>query len=205
MRLMFAGTPDIAALCLDQLCLHHEVTGVLTQPDRPCGRGKKLEPSAVKQSALRHNIPVKTPEKIDADTLAWISELSPDLMIVVAYGLILPTSMLMLPPLGCWNIHYSLLPRWRGAAPVQRAVEAGDTETGVAIMQMAKGLDTGDILWEQKEPIHPHDTSHTLSDRLATLGAQALLEAITLQQQGKIIPRPQEQASKTYAHKLSKT
>ena len=206
MRIIFAGTPDFAAKTLAALlATEHEICAVYTQPDRPSGRGRKLTASPVKQLALEQQIPVQQPlnfkSEEDKQTLA---DYQADLMIVVAYGLLLPQAVLDTPNLGCINIHASLLPRWRGAAPIQRAILAGDRETGVGIMQMEAGLDTGPVLAEARCPINNDDTTQVLHDRLALLGAKTLLETlpniVVLQQQAK----PQDGALSTYADKLQK-
>jgi methionyl-tRNA formyltransferase len=204
LRIAFAGTPEFPLAALDAIAAsQHQLVGVWTQPDRPAGRGRKLTPSAVKQRALELGIPVHQPESLKSDEAKQaIRDVQPDVMVVVAYGLILPASILAIPRFGCLNIHASLLPRWRGAAPIQRAILAGDAETGVAIMQMDKGLDTGDVLAELKMPIREDDTSQTLHDRLAKLGAEALMQVIDALPQ--VQPRKQDAAGVTYAEKLSK-
>jgi len=204
MRLLFAGTPEIARQVLEQLIPHHEIVGVLTQPDRPLGRGQKLEKSPVKQLAEKHPIPVFQPLSLgkDPQIKSLLSSLQPDLLIVVAYGLILPESIFSIPRFGAWNIHTSLLPRWRGAAPIQRAIEAGDTQTGVSLMQMDSGLDTGDILLQKTCPISLEDTSETIHQKLASLGSAVLLEALA--QREKLLPQTQSTEGICYAHKLEK-
>ena len=207
MRLIFAGTPEFAARALAALlAAGHEVTLVLTQPDRPAGRGMKLMPSAVKQLALQHGIPVYQPEKLRApashEPIRAAVAAGAGLMIVAAYGLILPQAVLDLPPLGCVNIHASLLPRWRGAAPIQRAIEAGDTETGITLMQMDAGLDTGAMLLREALPIAPADTASTLHDKLAAQGARLIVEA--LPQLDKLVPAIQKDGGITYASKITK-
>ena len=179
LRLLFAGTPDFAARHLEALCASgHEVLAVYTHPDRPAGRGKKLTASPVKQLAEAHAIPVLQPSTLrDPDAQATLADFGADLLIVVAYGLILPEAVLATPGLGCVNVHASLLPRWRGAAPIQRAIEAGDAETGVCLMQMEAGLDTGPVLLTRRTPIGAEETTGDLHDRLATLGAEAVIEA----------------------------
>jgi methionyl-tRNA formyltransferase len=206
LRLVFAGTPDFAAAHLSALLGHsHQVVGVYTQPDRPSGRGKKLAESPVKQLAQQHGLPVYQPQSLkDADAQAELAALKPDLMIVVAYGLLLPQAALDIPRLGCINVHASLLPRWRGAAPIQRAIEAGDSETGVCIMQMEAGLDTGPVLARLSCPILASDTGGSLHDSLAQLGPQALLQALPDIAAGTLTPQPQDNALATYAHKLGK-
>lgn len=203
-RIIFAGAPEFACHPLQALIdAGHEIVAVYTQPDREAGRGRKLTPTPVKQLALEHNLEVKQPLTLrDAAAQAEIAAYQADLMIVVAYGLILPQEVLDTPKLGCLNIHASLLPRWRGAAPIQRAIEAGDTQTGVGIMQMDAGLDTGDILYELTCPINPTDTAQDLHDRLATLGAQAIADA--LNDLPNLKPQKQDDSQATYAHKLTK-
>lgn len=178
---------------------------VYTQPDRPAGRGQKLSMSAVKQAALKHGLPVEQPPKLrELEHVEHLASFEPDVIVVVAYGLILPQAVLDIPRLGCINIHASLLPRWRGAAPIHRAIEAGDAETGVTIMRMEAGLDTGPMLLERREPIRPTDTTATLHDRLAMLGAQALLAALPGIANGSLAPTPQPAAGVTYAAKITK-
>lgn len=206
MKILFAGTPDFAATALRALLdSEHQLLAVLTQPDRPAGRGKKLTPSPVKQLAVEQGIPVLQPETLKGDAMrAELAALQPDVMVVVAYGLLIPQAILDIPRYGCINIHGSLLPRWRGAAPIQRAIEAGDSETGVGIMQMEAGLDTGPVLLEKRTPISDDDTGGSVHDRLAALGAEALIEAL------RDLPALQESATVqatdgvTYAHKLGK-
>ncbi|HEU5398518.1 MAG TPA: methionyl-tRNA formyltransferase [Gammaproteobacteria bacterium] len=204
LRIAFAGTPEFALAALDALVASpHRIVGVWTQPDRPAGRGRKLTPSPVKQRALVLGLPVHQPESLKgAEAQQTIRDAAPDVMVVVAYGLLLPPKVLVIPRYGCLNIHASLLPRWRGAAPIQRALLAGDAETGVAIMQMDKGLDTGDVLKEVRTPIAPEDTAETLHDRLAPLGAAALLEVLARLPDAP--RRKQPETGITYAHKLSK-
>ncbi|WP_111498424.1 methionyl-tRNA formyltransferase [Marinobacter bohaiensis] len=206
MRIVFAGTPDFAAIALKALLEHgHDVVAVYTQPDRPAGRGRKLSPSPVKQVALDAGIPVCQPESLKpADAQTELAAFDADVMIVAAYGLILPQAVLDLPRRGCLNIHASLLPRWRGAAPIQRAIAAGDTETGITIMQMDAGLDTGDMLLKLTTPIHADDTGGSLHDRLADLGGQAILTALAELAAGNLQPEPQNDADANYAHKLNK-
>lgn len=207
LRIVFAGTPDFAASSLAALLNStHQVVGIYTQPDRPAGRGRKLSASPVKKLALEHDIPVYQPLSLKEDTEQGIlKSLNADLMVVVAYGLILPKAILDIPKLGCINVHASLLPRWRGAAPIQRAVLAGDTESGVTIMQMDIGLDTGDMLLKQSCAINDDDTGSSLHDRLAKLGAKCLLEVLidlpALQQQAT----PQDDNLANYADKLDKS
>ena len=206
MRLVFAGTPEFAVPALRVAAATGQLVGVYTQPDRPAGRGRQLTPSPVKVEAIARNVPVFQPETLrDKDARAALAALEPDLMIVVAYGLILPPSVLAIPKLGCWNIHASLLPRWRGAAPIQRAIEAGDTETGVDLMQMEKGLDTGPVLLERRTPIGADETAGQLHDRLAELGAQVLRDGLDELRAGKHpVPRPQPEDGATYARKIDK-
>lgn len=174
-----------------------------TQPDRPAGRGRKLAPTPVKAAATAHGLSVRQPAVL-RDEVPVLRELQPDALIVVAYGQILTPALLDLPRHGGINVHASLLPRWRGAAPIARAIEAGDADTGITIMQMAAGLDTGDILLQAATPIHPDDTAHTLHDRLAHLGAQALLQALARLSAGELRPQRQDEAAATYARKLTK-
>jgi methionyl-tRNA formyltransferase len=205
MRLIFAGTPPFAAAALDALAdAGHEVVCVLTQPDRPSGRGMKLQPGAVKQVALARGLPVAQPVTLrDADTQAMLAALAPEVMVVAAYGLILPPPVLAVPPRGCLNIHASLLPRWRGAAPIQRALLAGDVETGVCIMQMDAGLDTGAVWSRQALPIGPAETAGTLLARLTALGASMIVDTLTLLDRLSA-PQPQPETGVTYAHKIDK-
>ena len=207
MRIVFAGTPDIAATVLQALVAsEHEIVAVYTQPDRPAGRGRKLTASPVKQLAQVHDIPVLQPTTLrEASSVSTLAQYEADLMVVVAYGLILPEAILTTPKCGCWNIHVSLLPRWRGAAPIQRAIEVGDVQTGVTIMQMDAGLDTGDILLQQTCAIHATDTAASLHDRLADLGANALIQALTQLTQQTLTPTPQSADGVTYAEKLTKS
>ena len=207
MRLAFAGTPGFSVAALDSLvAAGHEIAAVYTQPDRPAGRGRKLAPSPVKQAALAAGIAVEQPESLKgAEAQATLAAWRPDLMVVVAYGLILPRKVLAIPRLGCWNVHASLLPRWRGAAPIQRAILAGDAETGVDLMQMEAGLDTGPVLLEKRTPITRDDTGGTLHDRLAALGAAALAEGLRRVLAGETLAAtPQAADGVVYAHKLDK-
>jgi len=203
LNIIFAGTPAFAAAALEALLLAgHHVPLVLTQPDRPAGRGLKSQASAVKQLALSHQLPVAQPASLKDDAVvAQLAAVGADVMIVAAYGLILPAPVLNLPRLGCMNIHASLLPRWRGAAPIQRAILAGDAETGITIMQMDAGLDTGAMLLTEAIPIANDDTAQTLHDKLAALGAQLIVRA--LRDQPPAIA--QENARATYAAKITKT
>lgn len=207
LRVVFAGTPDFSVPCLEACrASGAEVVAVYTQPDRPAGRGRKLTPSPVKQAALDAGIPVEQPEALKSEAArATLAAYAPDLMVVVAYGLILPRKVLSIPRLGCWNVHASLLPRWRGAAPIQRAILAGDAESGVDLMQMDAGLDTGPVLLERRTPISPEDTGGTLHDRLAALGADVLADGLARVMAGEsLLPRPQPEDGVTYAHKLDK-
>jgi methionyl-tRNA formyltransferase len=207
LRVVFAGTPEFSVPCLEACrASGAEVVAVYTQPDRPAGRGRKLTPSPVKQAAMAAGIPVEQPESLKSDEArATLAGYAPDLMVVVAYGLILPRKVLAIPRLGCWNVHASLLPRWRGAAPIQRAILAGDAESGVDLMQMEAGLDTGPVLLERRTPISRDDTGGTLHDRLAMLGADVLTEGLSRVMGGEtLVPRPQPEDGVTYAHKLDK-
>ncbi|MDW9403058.1 methionyl-tRNA formyltransferase, partial [Pseudomonas soli] len=206
MRIVFAGTPEFAAEHLKALLdSPYEIVAVYTQPDRPAGRGQKLMPSAVKALAVAHDIPVYQPQTLrNADAQAELAALKPDLMVVVAYGLILPQAVLDIPRLGCINSHASLLPRWRGAAPIQRAVEAGDAESGVTVMRMEAGLDTGPMLLKVVTPISAEDTGGTLHDRLAAMGPGAVVQAIAGLADGSLQGEVQDDALATYAHKLNK-
>ncbi|WP_369039244.1 methionyl-tRNA formyltransferase [Stenotrophomonas maltophilia] len=206
MRIVFAGTPEFAVSSLRAAARHHEVVAVYTQPDRPAGRGRGLAPSPVKLEAVARGIPVYQPESLkDEAAQQQLRDLQPDLMVVVAYGLILPRAVLTIPTHGCWNVHASLLPRWRGAAPIQRAIQAGDERTGVCLMQMEAGLDTGPVLLHQELPIAATETGGQLHDRLAELGAQVLSDGLGLLRAGiKPIARPQPEQGVTYAHKLDK-
>ncbi|ACM34825.1 methionyl-tRNA formyltransferase [[Acidovorax] ebreus] len=214
MRVIFAGTPEFARVALERLLTAgFTVPLVLTQPDRPAGRGMKLQASPVKQCALQHGIAVAQPLSLRLDgkypedaaaAKAAIEAAQADVMVVAAYGLILPQWVLNTPRLGCLNIHASLLPRWRGAAPIHRAIEAGDAETGVTIMQMDAGLDTGDMLLLEKTAISPADTTATLHDRLAQLGGRLIVEALEMAACGGLKPTPQPAEGVTYAHKIDK-
>lgn len=206
LRIIFAGTPDFAARHLDALLSSgHHVVGVFTQPDRPAGRGKKLMPSPVKVLAEENGLPVFQPASLrPQENQQLVADLHADVMVVVAYGLILPKAVLDMPRLGCINVHGSLLPRWRGAAPIQRALWAGDTETGVTIMQMDVGLDTGDMLYKLVCPITDEDTSATLYDKLAGLGPAGLIETLAQLANDTAQPQVQDEAQVTYAEKLSK-
>lgn len=206
LNIIFAGTPEFAAVALNALLgSEHRVVAVYTQPDRPAGRGRKLTYGPVKQLAMEHQIPVKQPKSLKGESeQAALRALNADLMVVVAYGLILPQAVLDAPRLGCINIHASLLPRWRGAAPIQRAIMAGDPESGVTIMQMEAGLDTGPMLHILRCPIHNDDTGGALHDRLAGLGAQALLEVLPKLASAELTPEIQDDSLANYASKLDK-
>jgi len=214
-RLIFAGTPEFARIALAQLhASGHEIALVLTQPDRQGGRGMKLQASAVKQFALEHGLALAQPRSLrldghypeDASQARSAMEAAPaDAMVVAAYGLILPQWVLDLPARGCFNIHASLLPRWRGAAPIQRAIEAGDARTGITLMQMNAGLDTGDVLLAQALPIGASDTAATLHDKLAVLGAELMIQALAQAASGTLKPLPQPTEGVTYAHKIEKS
>jgi methionyl-tRNA formyltransferase len=214
MRVAFAGTPDFARAALERLhAAGFQIPLVLTQPDRPAGRGMKLQPSPVKQFALAHGIPVAQPRSLRLDgkypedaqaARDALRKARPDVLVVAAYGLILPQWVLDLPPKGCLNIHASLLPRWRGAAPIHRAIEAGDTETGITIMQMDAGLDTGDMLLVERLPIAATDTTASLHDKLAALGGRLIVEALELAGCGGLAPVKQPADGVTYASKIEK-
>lgn len=206
LRVVFAGTPDFAALHLTALInSHHEVVGVYTQPDRPAGRGKKLQASPVKQVALASELDVQQPLTLkDPHEQQRLLGYRADIMVVVAYGLLLPQPILTTPRLGCINVHASILPRWRGAAPIQRAIEAGDSKTGVTIMQMDVGLDTGAMLRVSECPITATDNAASLHDRLALLGPPALLKTLDDFAKNQVQAQPQDDDLATYAHKLSK-
>lgn len=206
LKIIFAGTPDFAARHLDALLSSgHQIVGVFTQPDRPAGRGNKLTASPVKQLAEQHNIPVFQPKSLrPAEHQQLVAQLEADVMVVVAYGLILPEAVLKMPRLGCINVHGSLLPRWRGAAPIQRSLWAGDADTGVTIMQMDVGLDTGDMLYKLSCPIEATDTSATLYSKLADLGPAGMLTTLTQLAEGSAMPEVQNEELVSYAEKLSK-
>ncbi len=208
LRIIFAGTPDFAAPALASLIeAGHKIVLVLTQPDRPSGRGMKLKASPVKELALQHGIEVFQPETLkDAATQSRIEEAKADVMIVAAYGLIIPTNVLNMPRLGCYNIHASLLPRWRGAAPIQRSLLAGDKETGVTIMEVVPALDAGAMISKGIVPITELDTAQTLHDALAKKGADLMVEAMgNLSKYGALASTPQDDALVTYAEKLQKS
>ncbi len=214
MKIVFAGTPEFAAVALAQLhAKGHEIVLVLTQPDRPAGRGLKLQASAVKQFALNHDFPVAQPRSLKLDgkypedaaaARCSIESVQADAMVVAAYGLILPQWLLDAPPQGCFNIHASLLPRWRGAAPIHRAIEAGDLTTGITIMQMDAGLDTGDMLLTQSIPILATDSTGTLHDHLAELGGQLMLQVLAQASVAELQPLRQSAEGVTYAAKIDK-
>ncbi|GAB2578440.1 methionyl-tRNA formyltransferase [Nitrincola alkalisediminis] len=206
LRIIFAGTPEFAATSLASLLkTSHDIVAVYTQPDRPAGRGRKLTASPVKQLALEHNLPVIQPLSLKTESAqAELADFNADLMIVVAYGLILPKIVLDTPRFGCINVHASLLPRWRGAAPIHRALLAGDQETGITIMQMDVGLDTGNMLCKSTTPIYDTDTSQSLHDRLAALGAETLLQSLDQLAEGSWIGEVQDEALACYAEKLQK-
>lgn len=207
MRIIFAGTPGFAAAALDALIkANHEIVLVLTQPDRPAGRGMKTAASAVKQLAQQHGLALLQPLTLkDPELQEQLRTCNADVMVVAAYGLILPQAVLNIPRKGCLNIHASLLPRWRGAAPIQRAILAGDHETGITIMQMDAGLDTGDMLLKHQLIIAPDDTAQSLHDKLSVLGAQSIVEVLILLQQGKLVPVIQDETQANYAAKITKT
>ncbi len=206
MNIIFAGTPDFSVYTLEKLLAsNHKVIAVYTQPDRPSGRGRRLMASPVKKLAVEHNIPVYQPVSLkDEAAQQELINLQADIMIVVAYGLILPKIILNAPPLGCLNIHASLLPRWRGAAPIQRAILAGDQHTGITIMQMNEGLDTGDILRIKSCPIAVNDTGSRLHDKLAVMGADTILESLSDIENNTLYAQVQDEKQVTYAHKLNK-
>ena len=206
LRIVFAGTPDFAAFhSAALLSSEHEIIAAYTKPDSPAGRGKKLTESPVKQMALEHNIPVFQPQNFKSEhAIQELTDLNADIMVVVAYGLLLPQSVLDTPRLGCINVHGSILPRWRGAAPIQRSIWAGDKETGVTIMQMDIGLDTGDMLEIATTPIESQDTSASMYEKLAGLGPQALIDCLSNIAQGKAIAQRQDDKIANYAQKLSK-
>lgn len=206
LNIIFAGTPDFAATHLQALLnSEHNVIAVYTQPDKPAGRGKKLQASPVKQLAEQHGLPVYQPKTLrNAEAQAELAALNADVMVVVAYGLILPEAVLNAPKYGCLNVHGSILPRWRGAAPIQRAIWAGDRETGVTIMQMDIGLDTGDMLHKVYTPIETEETSASLYHKLAELAPPALIEVLDHLTSGRFVPEKQQDALANYAEKLSK-
>ncbi|MGN6789813.1 MAG: methionyl-tRNA formyltransferase [Rhodanobacteraceae bacterium] len=205
-KLVFAGTPDFAVPGLRACIEAGDVVAVYTQPDRPAGRGRKLTSSPVKQTAVAAGIPVEQPDSLkSAEAQQRLRDYAPDLMVVIAYGLILPRKVLTIPRLGCWNVHASLLPRWRGAAPIQRAILAGDAETGVCLMQMDAGLDTGPVLLSESTPIGANDSSGTLHDWLAAMGARVLADGLRRIVAGETLhATPQSENDATYASKLDK-
>jgi methionyl-tRNA formyltransferase len=206
MKIVFAGTPDFAVPTLQALLdSEHQICGVYTQPDRPAGRGRKLTASPVKALAVSANLPVFQPENFkQVGALEELAALKPDLIVVIAYGLILPQAVLDIPKFGSINVHGSLLPRWRGAAPIHRAVMAGDDKTGITIMKVVKKLDAGDMLYKIECPINADSTSSELHDQLAEIGAQGLIQVVNQIEQGTLIAEPQDEALVTYAHKLEK-
>ena len=207
MKIIFAGTPHFAVIALEALLKsNHEIVAVLTQPDRPAGRGMKLVPSPVKQFSIDNKLMVIQPNTLkNAEIQQQLASYKADVMIVAAYGLILPLAVLQIAKFGCLNIHASLLPRWRGAAPIQRAILAGDNESGITIMQMDEGLDTGKMLLKKTCPINPVDTAQTLHNKLANMGAQAINEVLNKLIQGQLTGTDQVEAQVTYAAKLNKS
>ncbi len=206
LRIVFAGTPEFAVPCLRAAARCGDIVAVYTQPDRPAGRGRQLTPSPIKVEALAHGWRVEQPDNFKSiESKKILRELHADIMIVVAYGLLLPQSVLDIPKHGCWNVHASLLPRWRGAAPIQRAIESGDAQSGVCLMQMEKGLDTGPVLLSLSTAISAEDTGGSLHDRLSALGAEVLCDGLKLLRAGiKPVPQTQSDIGITYAHKLDK-
>ena len=206
LRIVFAGTPEFALPGLRAAARLGQIVAVYTQPDRPAGRGRQLTPSPVKQAAINNGWQVRQPLTLKTlEERRALAALKPDLLVVIAYGLILPPKILAIPRHGCWNVHASLLPRWRGAAPIQRAIEAGDAQSGVCLMQMAEGLDTGPVMLSLKTPIDSDDTGGSLHNRLAELGAEVLSDGLTLLRAGmRPVARPQPTTGVTYAHKLDK-
>jgi methionyl-tRNA formyltransferase len=206
MKIIFAGTPQFAASALAALHKEHQIIAVLTQPDRPAGRGMQLAVSAVKQLALQLGLPILQPPTLKtAEAQQEIADLNAEVMVVAAYGLILPKQVLQLPRYGCLNIHASLLPRWRGAAPIQRAIQAGDAETGITIMQMDEGLDTGNMLLKHSCPITEQDTAQTLHAKLAEIGASSIVDALHLLEKNLLTPVKQDNDTACYAAKLLKS
>ncbi|MEZ4666804.1 MAG: methionyl-tRNA formyltransferase [Anaerolineae bacterium] len=204
-KVVFMGTPDFAVPVLEQLIAHYEVIGVVTQPDRPAGRNRQLQASPVKQTAIEYHIPVFQPEKLRrAEAIEDLKKWQPDLYVVAAFGQILPQSVLDIPPMGSINVHASLLPRWRGAAPIQAAIRAGDSETGVTIMKMDAGLDTGPMLSKRAIPILPDETGQSLHDKLAVLGGELLIDTLPGYISGEIQPQPQPDDGMTYAGMVKK-
>jgi methionyl-tRNA formyltransferase len=206
MKIIFAGTPEFAAVALQALInSSHEIAAVYTQPDRPSGRGLKLTPSPVKQIALAQQLPLFQPATLkETAEQTQLAQFKADVMVVAAYGLLLPKAVLSIPRLGCINIHPSLLPRWRGAAPLQRTIFSGDKLTGVAIMQMDEGLDTGPVLLQHQYALAEDETTQTLHDKLATMGGDALIETLNILEQHPIVPQQQDNSLATYASKISK-
>lgn len=206
MKLVFMGTPDFAVPSLKALVeAGYDVAAVFTQPDKPKNRGMKLQPTPVKEYALTQNIPVFQPAKLrDGEAYAVLKDISPDLIVVAAYGKILPVDILELPPLGCINVHSSLLPKYRGAAPINWAILNGEDESGVTIMYMAEGLDTGDMILQEKTPITLEDTASSLHDRLADMGAELVVKAVSMLAEGSAVRTPQDDALSCYAPMLSK-
>lgn len=204
-RIVFMGTPDFAVQTLRALIQHHEIIGVVTQPDRPSGRNRQVQSSPVKQVALAAGIPILQPERIRRpEAMAELRQWTPDVYIVAAFGQILPQTVLDIPAYGSVNVHASLLPRWRGAAPIQTAIRAGDDRSGITIMKMDAGLDTGPILSTRAIPLAPDETGASLHDKLATLGADLLIETLPGYLDGRIIPQPQDDAASTYAPMMKK-
>jgi methionyl-tRNA formyltransferase len=204
-KIVFAGTPEFAVPALEALAqAGHAIAAVYTQPDRPAGRGRKLQSTPVAQRAAALNLPVRTPEKFTAETSAELKAFAPEAMVVVAYGLMLPQAVLDIPQLGCFNIHASLLPRWRGAAPIQRAILAGDADTGITIMKMDAGLDTGPMVLQEKNAVREEQTAGELQQVLAPMGARLMVEALRLLQQGALRETAQPKTGATYAKKISK-
>ncbi len=206
MKLIFAGTPDFAATCLSAILRsQHQILAVYTQPDRKAGRGRQLKPSAVKMKALENNLSVEQPESLkDIEVQSRLAAYHADVIVVVAYGLLLPSVVLSTPKRGCLNIHASLLPKWRGAAPIQRSIQAGDTSTGITIMQMEEGLDTGPMLMRREIAIAPEDNATTIHDKLAVLGGELIVTALDQLEHGSLPASPQDHAIATYAKKISK-
>jgi len=206
LRIIFAGTPEFSVSALSALASEHQVVAVLSQPDRPAGRGRQLRASPVKEFAVAQGLPVLQPDSLKSESIQQqLKDLDADCMVVVAYGLILPQQVLDIPRHGCLNIHASLLPRWRGAAPIQRAIAAGDTKSGVTIMQMDKGLDTGDMLAIESCDIEATDTGSSLHDKLAAIGARLLLKVLEQMQQSQLKPQAQDNSLACYAEKLNKS
>ncbi|MBA2652739.1 MAG: methionyl-tRNA formyltransferase [Tatlockia sp.] len=205
MRIIFAGTPEFALPCLDALIASHQLIALYTQPDRPAGRGRKLQFSPVKNWALAHQLAVYQPENFKSEeAVAELASLKPDILVVIAYGLILPKKVLTIPALGCVNVHASLLPRWRGASPIQQAILHGDKETGLSIMRMDEGMDTGDVLAEARCPIYANDNAGSLHDRLAQLAAEPLLSTLDALAKGQAKSKQQDNSQASYASKIKK-